>query len=544
MKKLLSEKERLETEDKLFNFRPIFFIAVALCLGIVFAYFRYSYGITRLWALLPVGCAGIPFLFCSSLKRLRAVAFAFAMLCIAFLVGTFSFRTQIVDYQKAEITDGESAYVTGRVLERTERSYATQITIDDVLVDGKAVKGKLVAYIPATYGEKIRISDCVLLFGNIQNQTDIFDEYGFKGTQIHENIRYRIETDKCQIVGKSNSPFLRLRNRMQSVLQTGMDETPASVTFALLTGDSTQMDGDLLKNVRYGGIAHIFAVSGLHVGALYAFCLWLTGKTALSKLPKFLRFALVACTLLFYGGVCGYTSSVMRASVMCLVFYASKLIGLKADFLECIGLSAVIVLLVSPVALFTVGFQLSFGACLGIALWTKPIKKQLQDIFGGNGSRRVLENGDSAPPTLLESARNAILSFVAVTLSAQVATAPILLYSFGFLSVWSVLLNCIFVPLISGLFACILALTLICCVLPISASVFILKVPSLLFSALLLAFQVLDFSKLAITGVPLGLGGFLGYYGACVFLTDKWNIHKGLKWTLAGVCALVFALTL
>ena len=544
MKKTLDKERKVQTEDKLFNFRPLFFVGVALCIGVVFSYVVTVYGISPLWALLPVSLAGMPFLFCTSWQHAKSVFIAFSVLFAFFLVGVFTFRAQIDDYRTNAVETGES-YVSGCVIEYAATAYDAHVVIDELTIDGKSTKGKLIAYMPDSYTENISIADELFLFGCLQSDGAIFNEYGFKASQIHENIRFIMNVESCQKIGRSQSVFLNVRSRMQNVLQKGMDETPAAVALALLTGDTSRIDYSLLENVRYGGIAHIFAVSGLHIGALFAFCMWLTGKTFLSKTSKILRFVLTAAVLLFYGGVCGYTSSVMRASVMCLVFYAARLIGVKMDMLECIGLSATIVLLFSPVALFTVGFQLSFAACLGIAFFAKLLNMgMLRLLVGKTPTRRLLENGDAAPPTVWESTRNSIVSFVAVTLSAQIATSPISLYHFGYLSVWSVFLNCLFVPIVSGVFAILLALVFIGCILPITASAVLLKVPSVVFSALLLVFEVVDFSSFAITGLQLGLGSFFGYYGVCIFLSDKWNVNKPLQYTLAGVCALVFALTL
>jgi competence protein ComEC len=174
------------------------------------------------------------------------------------------------------------------------------------------------------------------------------------------------EVESCVVVGKKFDFFGSIRTRIAEVLYRGMDIETASVTMAVLTGNTAGIEDGLLENMRYGGIAHIFAVSGLHVGDLFAFCLFFTSKTPLRKMPKIARFFLVAFLLIFYGGICGFSASVIRATVLCLVGYAAKLLGVSVDRFEALGVGGVIVLLISPVELFSPGFQLSFLACLGI----------------------------------------------------------------------------------------------------------------------------------------------------------------------------------
>ena len=307
--------------------------------------------------------------------------------------------------------------------------------------------------------------------------------------------------------------------------------------------------------MRYGGIAHIFAVSGLHVGSLFAFCLWITAKTKLKKLPKPARFLLVAFILIFYGGICGFSASILRATILCLVGYAAKLIGTSVDKFEALGAAAILVLLISPVDLFSAGFQLSFLACLGIFLWSKPLEK-----WGNHICDEVIKRGrsfrqnrqfskacaevDKPSVTVSAIVRSKIVSFLSVSTAAQIATAPVLLHTFGYLSGWSLLLNCLFVPFISGLFALLLISVALGCVLPLSVAHILLYLPNVIWSAALLVFEAVDFSSFALQGITFTAGSFVCYYVGLSFFSDKWNLTpKQRKW-FAFVCGLGLAMSL
>jgi competence protein ComEC len=309
------------------------------------------------------------------------------------------------------------------------------------------------------------------------------------------------------------------------------------------------MEQSLLSNMRYGGIAHVFAVSGLHVGALYAFCRMLIQRSPLSQAPKAVCFFTLAALLLFYGGVCGYSASVVRAIVVCLAYDIGIRSGFQSDSLENMGLAAIVLLCLSPVALFTVGFQLSFTASLGIILLSNNIyallergKETLVHVCTGKAPAPVSPFENKPPLGVRGRIVRSVLSFLSVTLSAQIATAPLTLYVFGYLSVWSLLLNCLFVPILSVIFSAMLTLVVIACILPLAFSSVVLYLPSVVWSALLLVFQIFDLSANLIQNVSLHRNLLVVYYTALLFCTDKWNISKKLKTTLVGICFAAFLL--
>ena len=368
--------------EKLFNFRPIFFLAVFLCFGILFAFLYRLYDVSLWWLCILLPIIGASFCFCNTKRAIVRSAAWWGALCLFFSFGFMAFSTQINDFKSAEGYNGEYT-VVGRVIEKEKFSYTAYLLVDNVFIEGKGVDGKLNAYLPLPFYENITLGDEVILRGETRSTTEIVGEYGFSSYEIGENIPYTCYADDCVITDGKSDVFLWLRNHIQTRIDAGMDEEIGAVMLAVLTGNTSQMDKDLLNNMRYGGIAHIFAVSGLHVGALYAFCLLLFSKTKVGKLPKVGKVALLAAILLFYGGVCGFSPSIIRAVTLCLTAYAAKQLLSSIDFLEMLGFSAIIILFLSPVDLFDVGFQLSFSACLGIVLLQKRIGQVCVEIKMG-----------------------------------------------------------------------------------------------------------------------------------------------------------------
>lgn len=480
---------------------------------------------------------------------------AVACLLAAFFFGFFGFSHQINEYENSVYYNGVY-YVTGKLVEKTDYGDITKLTLDDVVIEDERADGKLIAYLSTLFCEELELSDEILLRGEVETITSCMGEYGFRASEIGENIRFQCaEIESIAKVGEAFDVFLMMRNRLQNRIEAGMDEEPAAITVAVLTGDTSGMETGLLQNMRAGGIAHIFAVSGLHVGALFGFCLAVLKVKPFRKLSKSVRFALLASLLFLYAGVCGFSPSILRATVICLIAYGATLLGTGTDFLESLGISAIVILAFQPTALFEVGFQLSFLACLGLALLSRPIRSGCELAYTKirrwfperkltASERKMVERGDTLPPSIPERMVRSVISFVSASLAAQIATAPLQMYAFGYFSPLSLLLNCIFVPMLTCAFAALLVCAVVSCLLPVGAVGWILSIPSMLWSGVLLLFEYVDFSKFIWTGWNVPVGAFVSYYTGCTFLSDKWNLRKRARRLIASACAIVFGVCL
>ena len=536
MKGVHDKLNTLAAEAKIINFRPLLFTAVFFALGILLAYLCGYANVSYWWLCSIIPLFGIGAFFFIGVYPLRKMFCAVLALALAFAVGFGALRLQLRAYTSANEYKGEYQAV-GRVVETVEMDGVLRLTLDRVHIQSQRENGKLVVYLPASFSE-IRLADKVLVSGRIRTVATAQSVY-----YANENIKYVMNAERCTVVGHTFDVFLAIKNRLKTVLNAGMEDQAAAVAMAVMAGDTSGIQTETLENMRRGGIAHIFAVSGLHIGALFAFCVWLTQKTKLKMSGGLVRFSFVAIVLLFYGGVCGYSSSVVRAITTCLTLYATKLLVIGSDALERVAISAIVVLLFSPISLFSVGFQLTYTACLGILLLNRPIYQAIDGTLktlwrcithSPKPVKRV--DGERHPPTIKQEIYRKCLRFFAVTLSAQVAAAPILLHAFGYLSLWSLLLNCLFVPLVSATFSLLFSLSAIACALPLFCSKFLLYVPSVIWSLTLFVFEIVDFSAFCIENVVLSVGSVGMYYIGLLFLTDKWNMGKKVKFLLVIVC--------
>ena len=197
------------------------------------------------------------------------------------------------------------------------------------------------------------------------------------------------------------------------------------VASALLLGDRTEMSSNLLKEYSSGGIIHILAVSGLHVGLIYQALVFLMGFIPFLKKFK-LDLFLIILLLWIYATMTGLSPSVNRAVCMFTLIAFAGILNRKVSPFNMLGSAAFILLLISPGAIVDMGFQLSFAAVWGI-LSTRPVLDMVQLIH------------------------SKFLRFISgpiiISIAAQLATAPVALFAFGTFPVWFLPANLIAVPL-------------------------------------------------------------------------------------------------
>ncbi len=538
-----------EERDKLFNFRPCLFAAFFLVLGITFAYIRIVHGASYLWLLAFLPAFALLLVFSENWKAVGARLAAALLLFFFFCLGGNCFYAQIEDFQALPVYEG-NYLVVGEVESKRTSDEWTELVLTDTYIGEDKVEGRVSAILALYRAEKVKVGDKVLLRGEISTDLSLIGKYGFKSTEITKKSCYALKTEGvCTRIDRSKDGFLLTRARVEEVVYAGMDETPAALTLALLTGDIGGVDSELMQNMRYGGIAHVFAVSGLNVGALFGCCLFLYAKTPLRSVPKSARFLLLVGVLFFYSGICGFSASVVRAAITCAVCYFARLFGVGNDLLNALGFAAILILLLSPAELMGVGFQLSFLACLGLFLLAKPINRLFDGVAIAYRRRfprrytaeqeKLLAEGDTLPPSMGTLAWRGVSGLLSASIAAQVATLPALLFHFGYVSGWSLLLNFLFVPITDGLFTVLLPLVGVACLLPTAFSGILLYPPSLVWSAAILVFEWADFSSFALSDLQFSFAVCVCYYGGILLSTDKLNISVRAR----KICALALWLT-
>lgn len=158
--------------------------------------------------------------------------------------------------------------------------------------------------------------------------------------------------------------------KADSVFKTQL-KAPASYGLlkAMVLGRRDDLGADLLNSYVTAGAVHVLAVSGLHVGVFFLLISWILKSLKKRKWGKWLYLLLIITLLSAYAIITGLTPSVVRASLMCVTFALSQTFTRQHHGVNTLAISAFAILLFDPLALFSVGFQLSYAAVLGIILF-------------------------------------------------------------------------------------------------------------------------------------------------------------------------------
>lgn len=167
-----------------------------------------------------------------------------------------------------------------------------------------------------------------------------------------------------------------LREEFIALVEECAGEETAGMIRAIMFGSKTGIDEEVLEAFRKNGTAHVLAVSGLHVGLLYAFFSfvwrWKKGK---------LFFALIIVFFLAYMIMASFSPSVIRAVIMIWLHVFAVLTNRRYDMASAAFFTAISMLVVNPMHLFNTGFQMSFLAVLTLSLMIPIIKKIYSGIF-------------------------------------------------------------------------------------------------------------------------------------------------------------------
>lgn len=226
-------------------------------------------------------------------------------------------------------------------------------------------------------------------------------------------------TYRAAVVGQSDTTFWDRVNdvRRTAAARIASIDTAAPTATATLTaitvGLRADMDKATVVDYRRSGVAHLLAISGLHIGMIVALLnLLLITIRPWSRTTRVVYSVLIILMLWSYAVFCGMSPSVLRAVVMFTLYQIATMIYRDGTSLNVLSAAAVILLLVDPLYLYDLGFQLSFVAMAGIATLYRPISS-------------------------LWRVQNHILrgvwAAVVVAIAAQVAVLPLSVYYFGYL---------------------------------------------------------------------------------------------------------------
>ena len=233
-----------------------------------------------------------------------------------------------------------------------------------------------------------------------------------------------------QVAEKENLTFSeKIRQKrlevLQNIDQAKLSEKSKEFTKGIILADRTEMDRETVEDFSKSGLVHILAISGSHMAIIF----WLILLLLKPIFPANFRNVPIVISLIFiwlFAIFIDFGSSVIRSCIMITAYYFYVLLQRKPDLLHAMAISGLAILIFDTNQLFDVGFQLSFIAVFGIFWLNEPILKYL--------------------PKPKNTVQNFLVNVVSISIAAQLATLPLVIYYFHQYSLISVIANLVVIP--------------------------------------------------------------------------------------------------
>ncbi len=441
--------------------RPLIPILLSYLCGIIIGYYI---TIPRV-ILLSSTFVSLAFFIITIAKKKKPLSFIlsitiFNLLGILFLRSTLSPQlpsNHIINYAEEEkiVLEGVLYRPPELSLNKTRLYLLTEKIIEDEKII--PIYGKLLLSIKGihevfNYGDRVRFSARIRTPRNFNNPGR-FDYCTY--LTLKEILVTAYLNDGKEIVKTGETtlnPLLKqvekYRSQIRAFLTTQLPSPKAGIAKALILGEKGEISKELRESFSAAGVAHILAISGLHIGIIALVCFFLIKNILKSSTRLILAIdiskvsALITLIpVIIYCFIAGHGIATTRATIMVITYLIAIIIGRQEDLWNTVALAAFLILIFSPSSLFDISFQLSFTSVIAILYLTPRLSAPLfqpQDPL-------------EPPPGWWKKIVQRISLFFIVTISAMIGTAPLVTYYFHRISPWGILTNVIIIPLIGFL---------------------------------------------------------------------------------------------
>ncbi|MBI3483471.1 MAG: ComEC family competence protein, partial [Bacteroidetes bacterium] len=249
----------------------------------------------------------------------------------------------------------------------------------------KLVTGKLLLYISKKNNSGItwRYGDKVLVKGNPQelNPPSNPGEFDFKRFLSFKNISHQqfVAIDEVKLISEASSKsFIYYSHQARAWCMKKMNQfvhggDERAIAVALVLGVTDGIDNDLQNAYAASGAMHVLAVSGMHVGIIYAIILFLFKPLNKLRNSKWIVAIVSLICLWSFSFITGNSPSVLRAVTMFSFIAMARPFGMRTNIYNTLAASAFVLLIYNPYLIMSVGFQLSYLAVLGIVYLQRPL---------------------------------------------------------------------------------------------------------------------------------------------------------------------------
>lgn len=343
------------------------------------------------------------------------------------------------DHFSKSMNEGTFIAVVAEPLQEKDHSFKTILEVRSIIKDNIIIKaeGRILTYFakdsvkkPPTEGSLIVFSNKVQEISPPQNP----GSFDYRKYMASSNVYHQVylNNSSWKILETSQGFNLirfahQVSNKFVDILHhNGLKGREFAVASALIMGQSNMLDNETLQAYSGTGVMHILSVSGLHVGVIFIIISFLLRFMKKKGAQLYLKTAIILFTIWAYALLTGMSPSVMRSAAMFTFISFGNASNRYVHILNSLGVSALALLLYDPLMISNIGFQLSYIAIIGIVFINKPIA----DLW--NPKNRVA---------------GYFWDLIAVSIAAQIATAPLAMMYFHQFPVYFIPANLVAIPL-------------------------------------------------------------------------------------------------
>ena len=376
-------------------------------------------------------------------------------------------------------------------------------------------KNKVSCYLYSDEAKQIKEGNKITLTGNaVPIKEKKVNPGEFYIPPLAEGIDYRFYYKEYSITQKSANVKYYMKLLKEQVREIIFDNVEnkdsASVLYAMVSGDKGYISGNIKEIFNACGTSHLLAVSGLHVSIFLSLFILLFDKL---KVRNIISFLVIGVLVFFYSALTGFSSSVLRASVMALAVNLSTITGRRYNSVNSLGFAGTVILLLEPYRVLDISFQLSFLACFGIS-WIIGYSVKMRN--------KIL---------------NIIMDSALISLGATIFTLPLQIYYFGKFSTITLLANVLLVLVASFTIALTFIFTMFGLIwLP---SGMLLHVPGHIMTVIIKITEFLSKAP-SFTIRPISIMVSIVIIALMIFFTRF--LHFKYKAKIAGILIIIFPL--
>lgn len=408
--------------------RPVFWILLAFVLGEVIAVFDLNIAVPCIVLAIIV----IRKIIIKAYEDMGAFVVIFFTLIMGFMLMSNEITTRNHIYDLKENT----VIVQGKIYKIENTAFGTNIYLKGVEVENgeKSVSVKRI-FVNTEKIPNVKIGNIIKVRGKLRQFEEAANKGNFDSRKYYLSLGFygKIEAATIEVINSEYSGIrqglyelrMEIIERLEKLCSDNKGifsiiNNKNGIIGAIILGDKTDLDSDIKELYSVSGIAHILAISGLHISFI--------GMAIYRLLRRRFRFLFSAAVsipvVLSFGIMSGFGISTIRAIIMFILKIIGEVLGRKYDAITAISLAGLVLLVQNPFVVCNSGFQMSFGAIIAIVL-ILPIVEEIL-------------NTD-----------NKIIKVLSANFTISLVMNPILAWNYYELPTFSFLLNIVVVPLIS-----------------------------------------------------------------------------------------------